>query len=127
MAKEKFSSFRTKTRTERVLKWYLDRGFVLGRWFVLRAAFQGAVSMCFNVPLGTTSPMTESERQKHRCDVKSRTVAQKFDTHSYCFVAEVTPYITVTSYRPNGPEFETRQELHTYPFSNTRRPSLGPT
>ena len=42
--KQRFSSLCTNTSMECVLKWYLVRGFVLGRRFVLRVALQGAVT-----------------------------------------------------------------------------------
>ena len=42
--KQRFSLLRTNTRMECALKWYLDRGFVLGRRFVLCVAFQGAIT-----------------------------------------------------------------------------------
>jgi len=42
--KQRFSSLCTNTRMECVLKLYWDRGFVLGRRFVLRVALEGAVA-----------------------------------------------------------------------------------
>jgi len=64
--KQRFGSLRTNTRKERVLKWYLERSFVLGRRFVLRVALQGAavvMRMRWNVPSGSTSQMSQSHRQ----------------------------------------------------------------
>jgi hypothetical protein len=76
--------------------WYLDGGSVLGRRFVLRVAIQGAVTkqdirVRFNIPSGTTSPMTVSHTVNTTAVTTSNLALwhRNFDIHSYCFVDEV--------------------------------------
>ena len=109
--KQRFSSLRTNTRMECVLKWYLDRGFVLGRRFVLRVALQGAVTnkVCVVTFLRETLALCHTvtpsiaalwQPQISHCDKNFRYSQLPFRNWS----SSVT---TVTSYGLDGPGFET--------------------
>ena len=89
--KQRFSSLRTNTRMERVLKWYLDRGFVLGRRFVLRAALQGAVTNKTCVVTFIREPAAQCHTVTPSISPlwQSQLLRQEISIFNYCFVAEL--------------------------------------